>query len=200
MDELNDQQKLFVCEYVKTFNATKAALAAGYSVNNPDVIGYQLLQKPSVAQATRAMIEKVGITPDRIKSTLAEMIWEGDIANLESVLESGGKSIRELRRQGVPTRLIKKIKVKRVVPTGEEAAQPYDIIEVELYDQQKAIELLGKSLAMFTDKSEITGGLSHSLDITIRTVTDDEFANQLDATASPAIDAEVMPALPAPES
>lgn len=50
-DGLTDQQRLFVAEYLKDHNATQAAIRAGYSKKTAEQIGYQLLQKTSVAQA-----------------------------------------------------------------------------------------------------------------------------------------------------
>lgn len=48
---LTAQQRRFVAEYLKDGNATKAAIRAGYSEKTAEQIGYQLLQKTSVAQA-----------------------------------------------------------------------------------------------------------------------------------------------------
>ncbi|ECT8547631.1 terminase small subunit [Salmonella enterica subsp. diarizonae serovar 48:i:z] len=48
---LTAQQRLFVAEYLKDNNATQAAIRAGYSKKTAEQIGYQLLQKTSVAQA-----------------------------------------------------------------------------------------------------------------------------------------------------
>lgn len=50
-DGLTAQQRLFVAEYLKDGNATQAAIRAGYSNKSAEQIGYQLLQKTSVAQA-----------------------------------------------------------------------------------------------------------------------------------------------------
>ncbi|MDF3636413.1 terminase small subunit, partial [Enterobacter cloacae] len=50
-DGLTAQQRRFVAEYLKDGNATQAAIRAGYSKKSAEQIGYQLLQKTSVAQA-----------------------------------------------------------------------------------------------------------------------------------------------------
>ncbi|WP_312926039.1 terminase small subunit [Atlantibacter hermannii] len=52
-DGMTIQQRLFVAEYLKDRNATQAAIRAGYSVKTAEQIGYQLLQKTSVAQAIK---------------------------------------------------------------------------------------------------------------------------------------------------
>nr|DAY62032.1 MAG TPA: Terminase small subunit [Caudoviricetes sp.] len=49
-DGLTGQQRLFIAEYLKDSNATQAAIRAGYSKKSAEQIGYQLLQKTSVAQ------------------------------------------------------------------------------------------------------------------------------------------------------
>ncbi|MCY0774435.1 terminase small subunit [Enterobacter cloacae complex sp. 2022EL-00788] len=50
-DGLTAQQRRFVAEYLKDGNAKQAAIRAGYSKKSAEQIGYQLLQKTSVAQA-----------------------------------------------------------------------------------------------------------------------------------------------------
>lgn len=50
---LTDQQRLFAEIYVRNFNATQAAIKAGYNINSAYSIGYENLRKPRV----RAYIE-----------------------------------------------------------------------------------------------------------------------------------------------
>jgi phage terminase small subunit len=45
---LNEQQKLFAEIYVNNFNATQAAIKAGYGINNANVIGCRLLKDVNV--------------------------------------------------------------------------------------------------------------------------------------------------------
>ena len=42
---------MFVTEYLKDFNATQAAIRAGYSEKTADVIGYENLGKPQIKEA-----------------------------------------------------------------------------------------------------------------------------------------------------
>lgn len=75
-DGLTAQQRLFVAEYLKDGNATQAAIRAGYSKKSAEQIGYQLLQKTSVAQAIaqqqKASIERTLGGADEV---LAQM-WQ----------------------------------------------------------------------------------------------------------------------------
>jgi hypothetical protein len=51
--------KAFVAHYLKTFNATASALAAGYSQRTSYSIGPQLLKRPDVIAALKAFRDKV---------------------------------------------------------------------------------------------------------------------------------------------
>lgn len=75
-DGLTAQQRLFVTEYLKDNNATRAAIRAGYSKKSAEQIGYQLLQKTSVAQAI-AQQQKASIarTLGSADEVLAQMSW-----------------------------------------------------------------------------------------------------------------------------
>ena len=75
-DGLTAQQRLFVAEYLKDNNATRAAIRAGYSKKSAEQIGYQLLQKTSVAQAI-AQQQKASIvrTLGSADEVLAQM-WQ----------------------------------------------------------------------------------------------------------------------------
>jgi phage terminase small subunit len=48
MEDLKEKEVLFCLYYIKNFNATSAAIRAGYSAKTASQIGYQLLQKTSV--------------------------------------------------------------------------------------------------------------------------------------------------------
>lgn len=48
---LNERQNKFVREYIKTNNATQAAISAGYSKKTAYSIGQENLKKPEIAEA-----------------------------------------------------------------------------------------------------------------------------------------------------
>lgn len=57
---LSDKQVLFVAEYLTDFNATRAAIAVGYSKKTANQIGWQLLHKTSVqTEIQRQMLGRV---------------------------------------------------------------------------------------------------------------------------------------------
>lgn len=75
--KLTDKQKIFVYEYLVDFNATKAAIRAGYSKKTAHSIGTENLKKPEIQnflekyQNDRA--EKCGIKFDMIVEELKKI-------------------------------------------------------------------------------------------------------------------------------
>ncbi|WP_410679070.1 terminase small subunit [Avibacterium paragallinarum] len=133
---LTDKQKRFVEEYLIDLNATQAAIRAGYSKNRASELGYQLLQKTTVQQAIEAAqnkrAERVQITQDDVIRMLLE--------NIEVV--SGKKAV-----------------IKTEIRKSENGELVGDDIAQFVYESSsvnKALELLGKHLGMFSQKVDLT--------------------------------------------
>lgn len=75
--ELTPQQEMFAYEYVKDFNATQAAIRAGYSAKTAGSKGTQLLQVVSVRSLIERLREdlrkKAKMTSDEILEELARL-------------------------------------------------------------------------------------------------------------------------------
>ena len=69
-NDLNDRQHLFVLEYVKTLDAKKAAIAAGYKERHADVQGAKLMANPLVVRSVGAELHKLHTS----KSLTNEMV------------------------------------------------------------------------------------------------------------------------------
>jgi len=85
-EKLNARQQYFVEHYVLTGNATKSAIAAGYSQRSASSIGERLLRKDEVAAAVAAsqsdLLERVMVDQDMvIAGLLKEATREGDGAS-----------------------------------------------------------------------------------------------------------------------
>lgn len=78
LDQLTDKQEAFVREYMVDWNATKAAIRAGYSPDTASQIGYQLLQKTPVSDAIKSLAtaraQRLGIDSDEMLKMWAAMI------------------------------------------------------------------------------------------------------------------------------
>ena len=160
--KLNPKQTRFVQEYLIDLNATQAAIRAGYSKKTADTQGPRLLGNVGVASAIQEAMkkceEKTGITQERILNELA-IIAFSDLANYLDIDQDTGairaKSFDELS-EGI-SRALEQIKEDRMI--REDAKGQDSIINSKItfrmHDKLKALELLGKHLAMFKDQSEI---------------------------------------------
>lgn len=57
MEQLTQQQKRFVSEYIKTLNGENAVKAAGYKVKNPKAFSSELLKKESVIKEIKRQLK-----------------------------------------------------------------------------------------------------------------------------------------------
>ena len=150
MAKLTEKQRRFVDEYLIDLNATQAAIRAGYSVKTADKQGYQLLEKPRVAEAiSEKMAERsrrTGVNQDRVVMELAKIAF----VNAADVIDSDDATIKA-GATADDTAAIQSVKVK-VIPTKEGEGVER---EIRLNDKLKALELLGKHLGMWNDKMDV---------------------------------------------
>ncbi|MFU5001925.1 terminase small subunit [Pseudomonas paraeruginosa] len=94
---LTKKQRLFVDEYLIDLNATQAAIRAGYSTRRATEIGYQLLQRPEVAQAIQAAMAERSKRTEVEADYVIRRLREIDEMDVLDILEDDGsfRSIRE---------------------------------------------------------------------------------------------------------
>lgn len=135
---LSEKQRLFIKEYLVDLNATQAAIRAGYSAKTAYRQGADLLQKTSIREA----IEKAQAE----RSQRVEVTQDYVLSNLVEIVERSMQRAPVTNRKGEQ---IKDSKGRNVWCFDAKAAN-------------KALELLGKHLGLFSDRvqNEISGGLS----------------------------------------
>ncbi|HCF5641507.1 terminase small subunit [Pseudomonas aeruginosa] len=97
---LTKKQRLFVDEYLIDLNATQAAIRAGYSTRRATEIGYQLLQRPEVAQAIQAAMAERSKRTEVEADYVIRRLREIDEMDVLDILEDDGsfRSIRDWPR------------------------------------------------------------------------------------------------------
>lgn len=97
---LTKKQRLFVDEYLIDLNATQAAIRAGYSTRRAAEIGYQLLQRPEVAQAIQAAMAERSRRTEVEADYVIRRLREIDEMDVLDILEDDGsfRSIRDWPR------------------------------------------------------------------------------------------------------
>lgn len=157
---LSSKQQAFVDEYLRTWNATKAAIAAGYSEKTAGSQGFDLLKKPEIQGAIKERLESKAMAADEVLARFAEqarfdatpyLIFEErygddeedeDEPNIVKVFV--GIDVDKLRADGLG-HLLKSISKTR------------GGLRVEWQDSQKALELIGKHLGLFRERIEHSG-------------------------------------------
>jgi phage terminase small subunit len=132
MPKLTAKQQAFCEEYLIDLNATQAAIRAEYSEDTARQIGSENLSKPAIADYIAELqakrSAKTAITADYVLSSLHK--------------------VAERCMQAVPVMEFDK---------GEGGMKETGEYKFEHSGANKSLELLGKHLALFTDKTEVTG-------------------------------------------
>lgn len=161
MEKLTLRQRLFVTEYLRCFNGTKAAIRAGYSKRSAYSIAEENLKKPEIVSAVEAGLAELAMSSSEVLARLAD-IARGDIADLLEITPEGFTFkllVMDPRGRMIVnphTRLIKRIKQKATTfpaktPEGEDRI----VIEteLELYSALDALTSLAKHHKLFSDSA-----------------------------------------------
>lgn len=129
---MNERQKRFADEYIRTANKYQSAVRAGYSEKYAKTNAHKLLEKTSVKDYVEARfkeLEKQSIAEQDEVLQYLTTVMRGEQQDEENIVVSKGDYAQEVEKHD-----------KRA-----DTAQ-----------RTKAAELLGKRYAIFTDKQEIT--------------------------------------------
>lgn len=163
--QITDRMKKFVDEYLIDFNATQAAIRAGYSPDTANEQGSQLLARPDirelVAEGQKEIMERTQTFQDNAVAEL-KIVGFSDLADFLTVKEGGiveQKPFNELTKE--QTKCIKKIRqvVRSTHAADGSILHQTATLEIELHDKLKALELLGRHLGMFNDTLRLEGAL-----------------------------------------
>ena len=157
--KLTAKQIRFVDEYMVDFNATQAAIRAGYKAKTAHVIGAENLRKPKIAEEIarrqKDLQRRTEVTQDRVVKELARVAFADatDYACVETLTyenEDGTVS---------PVQIVSP-KDTDTLSDDQRAAiagikHGANGIEIKLHDKIKALELLGRHIGMFNDKLDI---------------------------------------------
>lgn len=141
---LNDRQNKFCQEYVVDCNGTQAAIRAGYSAKTAGSIASELLTKTKVRRRIRAL--------QLISEARSEISKEGLQQRLLSIADRCMQAEPVLDRDGNQV----------YVETADGDSVP--AYQFNPTAATRAIYSLGKSIAMFTEKVELTGADGAPLD------------------------------------
>lgn len=158
MAKLTDKQEAFVKEYLIDLNATQAAIRAGYSKDTAKEIGCQNLTKLNVQEALQTAMQersdRTEITQDMVISELAKIAF----LDIRQAFDDSGEL---LNIPDMPEEVARAVGGMDLSKIGKgQDSDPEFIKKVKLIDKKGALELLGRHLKMFTDKTEVSGSFN----------------------------------------
>lgn len=153
--ELTDKQRLFCIYYIKYFNATKAAIKAGYSKDTAGEQGYQLLQKTSIQveiqKLKQAKLNRAMLSEDDIFQKYIDIAF----ADITDFLEFGNEEVEG--EFGQYTRSYVNIKNSFEVDGTiiSEVSQGKDGVKVKLQDKMRALQWLSDRMDLLPTDTRI---------------------------------------------
>ena len=157
LESMKPRQVAFCEYYVTDLNGPRAVVKASYDSarkNNKSSIAVQASRllsnakcKKYIAHLQAQLKISAQVSSEMVVRELMKIAFQdpGDLIEYDKEGEINVKSFEDL---GEATKLIKKFKTKEAQPGFPHHGK---IIEVETYDKLKALELLGKHTAIFTE-------------------------------------------------
>lgn len=139
---LNPKHRLFVRQYCRTRNATKAAVLAGYSQKSAGAIGGELLQKPEIVEAIEIglarLAEKIDVDAERVIQEYAKIAF----ARPDDVIrwEDGKLVLTDIDD-------LDEVTLASIAEVTQTASGD---IRVKFHDKPKALEALARHLDLFS--------------------------------------------------
>jgi phage terminase, small subunit len=156
---LTNKQKIFVNEYLKDLNATRAYKTAYKNIKSEETAatnGSKLLRNTKVAEEIQKRMDerakRTEITQDKVLKEIARLAFT-DITSIVSVKKF--KTERGEYSKVVIKDFSELTEEQRACISGVKETKLG--IEVSFCSKEKALELLGRHLGMFNDKLQLSG-------------------------------------------
>jgi phage terminase small subunit len=152
--ELTEKESRFCEEYPIDFNATQAAIRAGYSEKTAGAIGHENLKKPKIQAKLSEVIQKtgeqLGITRERVMQEIGRLAFV-DIRKAFTI-DGALKPITEMDDETAAALAGLEVYEEKVSdPGADETVVAGQTKKIKLYDKTKALEMLAKHFKIYTD-------------------------------------------------
>jgi len=161
--KLTGKQQAFVDEYICDFNASRAAIAAGYSKKTAKATGSENMTKPAIQAAVQEAIEAREKRVHRTADEVINLLWaatELDPIEYCKIVEGGEVQMLPLDEIKPEVRImLRKIKQKHKITESADGSKMFceNDLEYSIPSFEKMIELLMKHHGLLIDRGELTG-------------------------------------------
>ena len=168
----------FAHEYVIDLNGEQAAIRAGYSAKTARVKASQLLTKVDVqtiiADLSKKQAAKLDLTAEKVLRELMLMGFS-NMKDYVSIQQDGFAYVDLSKLTREQAAAIQEITTDSYVADseddeGEEQGRIVTKVKFKLADKRGSLELLGKYLKLFIDRTEVTGAEGKPMEMIVRHV------------------------------
>ena len=155
--DINPKEQAFIIEYIKDFNATKAAARAGYSAKTANEQGARLLAKVSIQnelQKLTSRLEEESILKVKDLQGHLMKIIKARVTNIVHFNESGVSFVKN--SDDIPEIEKDALESIEVIESHQGNDKMTLRTRVKIHDKLKAIELYGRTIGAFSDKFDLT--------------------------------------------
>jgi phage terminase small subunit len=167
-DNLTDKNRLFVMEYLRDFNATRAAIVVGYSKKTAYSIGWELLRKPEIqAEVKRIkelMVDEIWLDVKRVIAEYMKIAF----ADLTDYVNFGKEDVAVTTKKGNVVKdsygnpVTMSVNYVAFKPDSEvdgtvvsEVKQGRDGVSIKLHDKMRALEKLEKYVGYMSEEERL---------------------------------------------
>lgn len=160
---LTDKQAAFVQEYLIDFNATQAAIRAGYSENSAQQQSSDLLLKPliqeEINQGRAERAKRTKVTQDMVVEELAKVAFTNTDDFMK--LTSDGEPYIDLSEMSRDQKAaLSSFTIEDYTDGRGEDARQVKRVKVDSHNKLTALQMLGKFTGGFADKLDVQGDIS----------------------------------------
>lgn len=149
VEGLSDKQLAFCREYLKDFNATQAAIRAGYSQKATRQIASELLAKPDIQNQIQEFASQIN---EKTGNDIEKIILRLQLFAFGSLRDVADWDANGLYLKDSETLGEKAVLISEITETRNDKGTT---LKVKLHDPVKCLELLGRYHKIFTDKIEV---------------------------------------------
>ena len=147
--KLTVKQHIFVEEYLQSFNATQAAIKAGYKEKAAYSMGAENLKKPQIqAQIKKRVAELLGDT-EALSLRIIEEQKALAFSNLSNFMKFDGDKITYEDFENIDTRAIQSLDIDKI-GDGKKKAQVTNV-KLKTHNKSAALDFLGKYVNLVQD-------------------------------------------------
>lgn len=166
---LTPKERLFIIGYLKYLNSEKAAKYAGYGGTDLSALGSGFQARPDIREIINRELARRHLSPTEVKAYI-EATAVADITdcfieypvyetqNGRTVFDADGKPVQKIDPTTLQPMVVRDVnwdKVRELGPRVKRIEFTKDGPRVELYDAQRAQELLGRHHRLFVDTLDI---------------------------------------------